>query len=129
MYILPLQFGRNNMHHHKLRTIISIVASVIVTSNLVTSAATAQSNGKTRSLRGYSDANAATEITWEEKMRAVPKPELLREYMKHLSAEPHHVGSRYDKQNAEWIRDKFKSWGIEAKLEEFDVLFPTPTER
>ena len=49
--------------------------------------------------------------------------------MKHLSAEPHHVGSAYDKQNAEWIRDKFKSWGIDAKLEEFEVLFPTPTER
>jgi N-acetylated-alpha-linked acidic dipeptidase len=62
-------------------------------------------------------------------MRAVPKPELLREYMKHLSAEPHHVGSDYDKQNAEFIRDKFKSWGLDAKIEEFDVLFPTPKER
>jgi N-acetylated-alpha-linked acidic dipeptidase len=68
-------------------------------------------------------------MEWENKMRSVPKPELLREYMKRLSAEPHHVGSAYDKQNAEWIRDKFKSWGIDAKLEEFEVLFPTPTER
>jgi N-acetylated-alpha-linked acidic dipeptidase len=62
-------------------------------------------------------------------LRAIPKPELLREYMKHLSAEPHHLGSPYDKQNAEWIRDKFKSWGLDARLEEFEVLFPTPTER
>jgi N-acetylated-alpha-linked acidic dipeptidase len=49
--------------------------------------------------------------------------------MKHLSAEPHHIGSAYGKQNAEYIRDKFRSWGFKAELEEFDVLFPTPKER
>ncbi len=88
----------------------------------------AQGNG-TAKMRGYSDSNAKTHAAWEEKMRAVPKPDLLREYMKRLSAEPHHLGSAYDKQNAEFIRDKFRSWGFDAKLEEFDVLFPTPTER
>lgn len=117
------------MHHHTLKTLIGIVASLIIALNGLTYSALAQANGKSHSLRGFSDANAAAEIGWEEKMRAVPKPELLREYMKHLSAEPHHVGSAYDKQNAEWIRDKFKSWGIDARLEEFEVLFPTPTER
>ncbi len=66
---------------------------------------------------------------WEEKFRAIPRAELLREYMKFLSAEPHHVGSAADKRNAEWIRDKFRTWGLEAKIEEFDVLFPTPKER
>ncbi|MBI3653999.1 MAG: M28 family peptidase [Acidobacteria bacterium] len=82
-----------------------------------------------RPLRGYSQASAKTQFDWEEKMRAIPKPDNLREYMKRLSAEPHHVGSAYDKQNAEWIRDLYRSWGLKAELEEFDVLFPTPTER
>jgi len=117
------------MHRHTLKTITGIVASLIVALNGAAPAALAQADGKARSLRGFSDASAASEIGWEEKMRAIPKPELLREYMKHLSAEPHHLGSAYDKQNAEWIRDKFKSWGLDAKLEEFEVLFPTPTER
>ncbi|HXG64850.1 MAG TPA: M28 family metallopeptidase, partial [Blastocatellia bacterium] len=49
--------------------------------------------------------------------------------MKRMSAEPHHLGSAYDKQNAEWMRDQFRSWGLKAELEEFDVLFPTPRER
>src|SRR5205085_1214193 len=35
----------------------------------------------------------------------------------------------YDKQNAEWILSKFKEWGLEAQIETFDVLFPTPKER
>jgi N-acetylated-alpha-linked acidic dipeptidase len=117
------------MHRQTLKTITGIVASLIIALNSFLPTALAQANGKARSLRGFSESNAATEINWEEKMRSIPKPELLRQYMKHLSAEPHHVGSAYDKQNAEWIRDKFKSWGIDAKLEEFEVLFPTPTER
>ena len=117
------------MHRQRLKTITGIFASLVVALNGAAPAALAQANGKARTLRGFSDTSVADEIRWEEKMRAIPKPELLREYMKHLSAEPHHLGSAYGKQNAEWIRDKFKSWGLDAKLEEFEVLFPTPTER
>src|SRR2546429_6141050 len=49
--------------------------------------------------------------------------------MRHLSARPHHVGSPYDKDNADWILAKFKSFGLDARIETFDVLFPTPKER
>ncbi|HKS41306.1 MAG TPA: transferrin receptor-like dimerization domain-containing protein [Blastocatellia bacterium] len=117
------------MRRQTQKKIFSAVATIIVSLNCITPVVFSQANGKSHSLRGYSEANAKTEIEWETKMRAVPKPELLREYMKHLSAEPHHLGSEYDKQNAEFIRDKFKSWGLDARIEEFDVLFPTPKER
>ena len=66
---------------------------------------------------------------WEEKFRAIPKAENLREAMRRLSAEPHHLGSVAGKRNAEWMRDQLKGWGLKAELEEFDVLFPTPKER
>src|SRR5581483_5554241 len=46
-----------------------------------------------------------------------------------LSARPHHVGSAYGRQNAEWILAQFKQWGWDARIETFDVLFPTPRER
>jgi N-acetylated-alpha-linked acidic dipeptidase len=49
--------------------------------------------------------------------------------MKRLSARPHHVGSPYDKENAEWILSRFKEWGWDAHIENFEVLFPTPKER
>ncbi len=49
--------------------------------------------------------------------------------MKRLSARPHHVGSPYDKENAEWIAAKFKEFGWDTHIEQFDVLFPTPLER
>src|SRR5437879_10521969 len=80
-------------------------------------------------LFGYSAESSRTERQWEEKLRAIPTPENLRAYMKQLSARPHNVGSQYDKLNAEWILAKFKECGLEAHIEQFDVLFPTPKER
>src|SRR6266705_3310825 len=80
-------------------------------------------------LRGFTPESAKAEREWETKFRALPSPDSLREYMRRLSARPHHVGSPYDKANAEWILAKFKSFGLEAQIETFDVLFPTPQER
>lgn len=80
-------------------------------------------------LYGYSAESSRAERQWEDKFRAMPSPENLRSYMQRLSARPHHVGSPYDKDNAEWIAVKFKEFGLDAQIEAFDVLFPTPKER
>jgi N-acetylated-alpha-linked acidic dipeptidase len=80
-------------------------------------------------LYGYSSASSATERQWEEKMRAIPDPKNLRAYMERLTARPHNVGSPYDKDNAEWLLGKFKEFGLDARIETFTVLFPTPKER
>ncbi|MGE0130854.1 MAG: M28 family metallopeptidase [Blastocatellales bacterium] len=70
-----------------------------------------------------------SESASEERFRAIPQAERIKEYMRLLSAEPHHIGSAAGKRNAEWMRDQMKSWGLDATIEEFDVLFPTPKER
>ncbi len=80
-------------------------------------------------LAGYSAESSRTERQWEEKFRASPNPENLRAYMQRLTARPHHVGSPYGKDNAEWILAKYKEFGLDAHIESFDVLFPTPKER
>lgn len=80
-------------------------------------------------LAGYSAESSRSERQWEEKFRDIPSPENQREFMKRLSARPHHVGSPYDKENAEWIAAKFKEFGWDTHIEQFDVLFPTPLER
>jgi N-acetylated-alpha-linked acidic dipeptidase len=80
-------------------------------------------------LRGFTTESAKAEREWESKFRSVPSPDSLRAYMRRLSAHPHHVGSPYDQDNAEWILAKFKSFGLDAHIETFDVLFPTPLER
>src|SRR3954469_17791556 len=89
----------------------------------------AQAADPVRPLRGYKSDTVAAERQWEEKFRAVPDPARMREYMRRLTARPHHVGSPYDKDNAEWLVSQFKAWGLDAKIEVFNVLFPTPKER
>jgi N-acetylated-alpha-linked acidic dipeptidase len=66
---------------------------------------------------------------WDAKFREMPQPSNIRASMERLSARPHHVGSPYDKDNAEWLRARFKEWGWDADIEVFSVLFPTPKER
>jgi N-acetylated-alpha-linked acidic dipeptidase len=85
--------------------------------------------GPSQGLSGFSDEAARIERDWEAKFQAIPKAENLRAYMKRLSARPHHLGSPYDKDNAEWILAQFKDWGLDAHIESFEVLFPTPKER
>jgi N-acetylated-alpha-linked acidic dipeptidase len=80
-------------------------------------------------LRGYTPEHSAAEMQWEQKFRAMPDPAKIRENMRRLSARPHHVGSPYDKNNAEWLLAQLKSYGLDAKIEQFETLFPTPKSR
>ena len=101
---------------------------VILLSLLVISVGVAET-GPSHSILGFSDESARIERDWEAKLMAIPKSENVREYVQRLSARPHHVGSPYDKDNAEWLLAEFKAWGLDAHIETFDVLFPTPKER
>ncbi len=83
----------------------------------------------TAPLRGYTAEHSASEVQWEQKFRALPNTDNLRENMRRLSARPHHVGSPYDKDNAEWLVAQLKSYGLDAKIEQFEALFPTPKSR
>ena len=83
----------------------------------------------TQTLMGFSAETSARQKTLESQFDAKLNRENLRNWMKRLSARPHHVGSPYDKANAEYMLSLFKSWGFDANIETFDVLFPTPKTR
>src|ERR1700742_4196899 len=72
---------------------------------------------------------ASNEASWEQRFKSIPDPQRMRANMERLSARPHHVGSPYDKENAEWILSQYKQYGWDAHIEEFRVLFPTPKLR
>jgi len=103
--------------------LLAIVPMIAAQSKPETNAATEARLG------GYSADDSATERSWEKKFQDGILPANIRENMRRLSARPHNVGSPYDKDNAEWILAKFKEWGFDAKIESFNVLFPTPKER
>ena len=86
-------------------------------------------SSSSQSLLGYTPRSTATERELEKKFQDTVVAGNIRESMRRLSARPHNVGSAYDKDNAEWILARFKEWGFDAHIENFDVLFPTPKER
>jgi N-acetylated-alpha-linked acidic dipeptidase len=106
----------------------SLVATIVFASISVAPAGT-HVVADEQPLAGYSAESSRAERQWEEKMKAIPDPDKVRAYMKQLSARPHHVGSKYDKENADWLLAKFKEFGLDAHIETFDVLMPTPKER
>ena len=71
----------------------------------------------------------APEKELERRYAASIEAPSIREYDRYLSAEPHHLGSARGESNARWILARFREWGLEARIETFHVLFPTPRER
>ncbi len=78
---------------------------------------------------GFSAETARAQKALESRFDAALNPDNLRAWMKRISARPHHIGSPHNKENADFIASQFRSWGYETKLEEFQVLFPTPKTR
>ena len=47
-------------------------------------------------------------------------------WLEQMSSAPNQVGSPHDKANADMMLQLFKSWGWDAHIETFQVLYPTP---
>jgi N-acetylated-alpha-linked acidic dipeptidase len=79
--------------------------------------------------RGFFTESVAAQQKVEREFRALPDPAVARDTMRRLAAAPHHLGSPEGGKNAEWILARFREWGLDAHIETFEVLFPTPKER
>ncbi|MFN6964048.1 MAG: transferrin receptor-like dimerization domain-containing protein [Pyrinomonadaceae bacterium] len=80
-------------------------------------------------IMGFSDESSATQRGIESRFDSYLRADNLRDWMKRLSARPHHIGSPYNRENADFIASLFRSWGYDTAIEEFTVLFPTPKSR
>lgn len=90
---------------------------------------TLSSFAQQKSITGFTKESAENEFRLEEKFDSYLKADNLDQWLLKLTARPHHVGSAYGKINAEYMRDLFRSWGYEAEIESYKVLFPTPKVR
>mgnify|MGYP003644445289 FL=1 len=80
-----------------------------------------------KAIMGFKD--PASELELEKKFDQQLKAENLDQWLKRMSSRPHHVGSPFDKDNADFMAAMFKSWGYDAEVVSYDVLFPTPRVR
>ena len=67
------------------------------------------------SLTGFDSAGAAMQQQLEKQFMDAVRRQDLKGWLERLAAKPHHVGSPYDKENAEFIAALFKSWGYETR--------------
>lgn len=82
-----------------------------------------------KSISGFTDASAAKELQTEQTFDAALSAPRIGETIKELSAFPHNLGSPGSKAVAEKILQKYKSYGLDAHIETYTVLYPTPKTR
>jgi N-acetylated-alpha-linked acidic dipeptidase len=75
---------------------------------------------------GFAGANADTERGVERAFDAGLSAPEIDKRLRLLSAAPNQVGSPHDKANAEFVLAQLQSWGWDAHIETFQVLYPTP---
>src|SRR6267143_5919717 len=85
--------------------------------------------GQQRALQGFDREGSDRERALEKQFDSFLKKDEARDWMRRLSARPHHLGSPYGKENADFLASLFRSWGYDTRIEEFRVLFPTPKTR
>ncbi len=82
-----------------------------------------------RPMLGYTPDQAISQRALEERFDGFLSADRVWEWIRILSARPHHVGSAYGKMNADLMAERLRSWGYETQIETFYVLFPTPRLR
>ncbi len=88
-----------------------------------------QKNAEEERLKGFTPINSKNERQIEEKLRSLPEPENCRKYSRFLTEEPHMAGTEENYKLAQYVRDKFKEFGLdEAELVEYKVLLSYPKE-
>ena len=81
------------------------------------------------SLRGFPPEAAQTERQWEDKFRALPEAPRIGRYIERMSHEPHLAGTPQSKAVADYAYGLMREWGLDARIEEFEALLPTPGTR
>ena len=80
-------------------------------------------------LLGFDTASSASQRELEAEFDSHLSAEDLDEWLRILSREPHHVGSAAGLAVVEFVADKFRSWGYDTEIAEYEVLFPSPRTR
>lgn len=53
----------------------------------------------------------------------------LDDWIRTLASEPHHVGSRAGRAVVDFVAERFREWGFDVEIAEYDVVFPSPRTR
>ena len=80
-------------------------------------------------IRGFPADALAAQAAREARLREVPSADSLRARMRLLSEDPHEAGTDRSRRVAELILARFRSFGLDARIEQFEALMPRPVAR
>ncbi|MGD1989669.1 MAG: transferrin receptor-like dimerization domain-containing protein [Pseudomonadales bacterium] len=80
-------------------------------------------------LLGFGPESSAAQHALEARFSAALSASDQDQWLKTLTAEPHHVGSAAGIRNVQWMKEQFESWGYETEVVRYDVSIPFPTVR
>lgn len=78
---------------------------------------------------GFTADNTQDELALEENFTSKISAKNMDNWMKMMADRPHYVGTEKGKENAEWMLKRFKSWGYDAQIDTYQILFPYPKTR
>ncbi|MCO5723841.1 M28 family metallopeptidase [Robiginitalea marina] len=82
-----------------------------------------------QTITGFSPGEAQKQLVLESRFDAQLSTDNLDAWMEKMAARPHWVGTEAGADLARWMRGQFESWGYEARIETYQVLFPYPKIR
>jgi len=85
--------------------------------------------GAQQHITGFTPATSAKQVEIENAFDGSLSARRIGETIKELSAVPHHIGSPGGKAVADKILARYKSYGFDAHIQTYYVLFPTPKTR
>ena len=105
-----------------------LTRSLIVLLTLVTLQAAAPRQA-TSPMLGFTAESGTAQLELESRFDSYLDAGNLEEWMRYITSKPVYTGSPHNKETADWMVEQFRSWGYEARLDEYQVLFPTPLIR
>lgn len=85
----------------------------------------AQDSGE---IEGFSSARIAGERQLEQKLRAIPDIARAETDLRYITSEPHLAGTEESHRLAEWLRDQYRSYGLDAEIVSYSAWLGYPRE-
>lgn len=80
-------------------------------------------------LLGFDAAGSAAQRSLEAEFDTHLSAEDMEDWIRQMSARPHHVGSAAGRDVVELAAEMLESWGYDVQIAEYDILLPTPVTR
>ena len=103
------------------------ISCVLVVSLLAALRAPAAENAPAKRL-GFTSRHAEEQLALEKKFDAQLSAADQKAWVEQMASAPNHVGTAHNRANADFMLAQFRAWGWDARIEFFDVLYPTPTK-